>query len=118
MSFIRRGAWSFLLSQAKAGDSIRIELPDQMGFLMVLFVEATHDVAVWREWESQLDQVELLGLDSARSLMGMLPSELQAVWERHFDGKQTREQEFLNVLGQISKFIGQGFPVPDWLQEG
>ena len=92
-------------------------LPDGMGFLTVLFVEGSRDVAVWHEWDSDIDQVELLGLDSARSVMGMLPDELQAVWARHYKGKQTREREFLDTLQQISRFVTQGFPVPDWLQQ-
>jgi hypothetical protein len=117
MLFVRRGAWDYLLSAAKAGERVRVELPDGMGFLTALFVEGSRDVAVWREWNSDMDRVELLGLDSARSVMNILPSELQAVWERHYEGKQTREREFLDTLQQISRFVGQGFPVPDWLQE-
>ena len=118
MLFVRRGAWDWLLSTAKAGERIRIELPDRMGALAVLFIEASHDVGVWREQGLDLDRVELLLLDSAPSAMQLLPDTLQAIWERHYHGKQTREREFLDVLQRISRFIGQSFPVPGWLQEG
>jgi len=117
MLLIRRGAWDYLLSAAKAGERVRVQLPDGMGFLTALFVEGSCDVAVWREWNSDMDQVELLGLDSARSVMNILPTELQAVWQSHYEGEQTRESEFLDTLQQISRFVGQGFPVPDWLRE-
>jgi hypothetical protein len=88
-----------------------------MGFLTALFVEGSRDVAVWRDWNLDMDQVELLGLDTARSVMNSLPGKLQAVWERHYKGEQTREDEFLDTLQQISRFVGQGFPIPDWLQQ-
>jgi hypothetical protein len=117
MLLIRRGAWNCLLTGAKAGERIRVELPDGMGFLMALFVEATHDVAVWRDWEGDLDQIELLGLESARSVMNTLPDRLRAIWERHYQGEQTRESEILDTLQMVSRFVGQGFPVPDWLQQ-
>lgn len=116
MVFIRRGAWNYLFSAAKAGERIQVNLPDGMGVLIALFIEGSQDVAVWREWSSTLDQVELLGLDSARSLMNILPDQLQGVWERHYEGKQTREHEFLDALQQISQFVGQAFPIPCYLQ--
>jgi hypothetical protein len=114
---VRRGAWNYLLSAAKAGQSLRVDLPDGMGFLTALFVEGSHDVAVWRDWNLDLDVLDLVGLNTARSVMDSLPGELQEIWEQHYDGEQKRTREFLDVLRQISRFVGQGFPIPDWLQE-
>jgi len=118
MLSVRRGAWDYLLSAAKAGEQLQVELPDGLGCLIALFVEGSHDVAIWRDCGHDRDAVDLLGLDTARSVMTMLPDELQAVWERHFNGEQKCEQEFLDVLSQVSRFVNQPFPAPDWLQEG
>ena len=114
---IRRGAWEYLLSAAKAGKRLRVELPDQMGALVALLIEGPYDLAVWIEGNTLSDQVELLGLNSVGSTMDILPTELQAVWERHYKGVQIREEEFLDVLRQVSQFLEKGFPPPDWTQE-
>jgi hypothetical protein len=118
MLSIRRGGWEYLLAAAKAGERIRVELPDRMGFLTALFVDGSRDVAVWREELFELDRVELLGFDDARSLMALLPNELQALWERQYKGEQCREREFEETLQQISRFVGQDYSSPEWLQDG